>query len=480
MIAKIFTSVILITLFAASSNAQLDDLLKKGKKQISNITALDEQGTISTTLKDAYPIAFWLQDLDKIRQPVEPAEYSFNLEPGYYRFSVQSYCLHAGTYVKTNGYGYLMAPLMGSRSDIVQNILLRSAEHPDIEQKDVQRLIWNVEDKVKYSDWPNDFKIRVNPLLTPVETGTLDVNPTEVAADLLPDDLKASAKFYSDFRGKLKDPNTPYNELENIAVNQGLPPIGIGSRQISDGNWGAVGDGFYMRCFPEPYQHDYIELYRPRVIDVTKDDKGRITAMTDGVYKMDVTYMDEPGSNKIKLEDGKTYPIWRFKSVHFTGANPGEEYVMENNGWVIPSAYQIKDIMGGGEVLFSRAGDPKLQDYNDRNQQQKDFGDKIRDYIKDKLGDKSYGDNKDTRSLDDADHFKRGMDAALSDDPEKKMQWINKNLDMTVDTWHKSIDALGGNDGTPNNNPKKFDPTKHVSTPGNTSSQRLGNSTRKF
>ena len=72
------------------------------------------------------------------------------------------------------------------------------------------------------------------------------------------------------------------------------------------------------------------------------------------------------------------------------------------------------------------------------------------------------------------------MDAALSDDPEKKMQWINKNLDMTVDTWNKSIDALGGNDGSPNNNPKKFDPTKHVSTPGNTSSQRLGNSTRKF
>ena len=51
--------------------------------------------------------------------------------------------------------------------------------------------------------------------------------------------------------------------------------------------------------------------------------------------KIEVSYVDEPGSDVIKADDGKFYPIYRFKSVKFTGTNAGEEEIISDFWWMI-------------------------------------------------------------------------------------------------------------------------------------------------
>jgi hypothetical protein len=113
--------------------------------------------------------------------------------------------------------------------------------------------------------------------------------------------------------------------------------------------------------------------------------------------------------------------------------------------------------------------------------------DKMENYVKEKLGDKfnekTFGDNKDTKSLDDRKHFDEGMKAALSDDLKAKGQWIAKNTELTTDAWRDAANALAGNQDDANrdkNSKKRFDPSNRVSAPGNTSMQRLGTSIREY
>lgn len=472
----------IIFLFYQTGWAQIGDILKK----TAEITTLSEQEAITTSIKDAYPVAFWLSDLDKTYTPITD-DNSFNFVPGYYRLTLQTYCLHAGTYAPTQGSGYLMAPLLGKKNTLVRSILQRSAEHPEVQQKDVQLLIWDVEAGCKFSNLPVDFQSRVKPVLTNEEIALMQVDVKEIGSSLLPDNLKEAAMFYGNLRKKLVNPASTYEDIENYAVRQGIPSLGPGSKNVNPGNWAAVGNGFYMRSYPYDYTHSTIEIYRVPYVDVTYDEKGRITSCYDIEYKMEVSYEDSPGSDMITF-DGKQYPIWRFKTIHLTGTDINQDITVENQGWIIPSKYgKKKNNSGQGIVQFKREGDPTLQDYNSRNSEHNSFMDNMKNYVKEKLGDKfnekTFGDNKDTKSLDDKKHFDEGMKAALSEDFKSKGQWIAKNTELSTHAWQDAANALAGNEDDANRNKdskKRFDPTNRVSAPGNTSMQRLGTSTREF
>ena len=475
--------IIVFLFYAGIGFAQFGDLLKK----VTQVTTLSEEEAITTSIKDAYPVAFWLDELDKTSSPAISDDYSFNLAPGYYRFSLQTYCLHAGTYAPTQGSGYLIAPLLGKKNNLVSSILQRSADHSEIQQQDVQLLIWDVEAECKFSNLPVDFQSRVKPLLTNEDIALMEVDVKDIASSLLPDNLKELAQYYSNLRGKLVNPASSYEDIESYAVRSGIPVLGPGSKNVNPGNWAAAGNGFYMRSFPYSYPHSDIEIYRVPFVNVSYDNKGRITSCYDNENKIEVTYEDSPGSDMITF-NGKQYPIWRFKTVHLTGTDISQDLTFENQGWIIPSNFgKKKNNSGQGIVIYSRDGDPSLSDYNSRNSDHNSFMDKMENYVKEKLGDKfnekTFGDNKDTKSLDDRKHFDEGMKAALSDDLKAKGQWIAKNTELTTDAWRDAANALAGNQDDANrdkNSKKRFDPSNRVSAPGNTSMQRLGTSIREY
>ncbi len=109
--------VLLLFIIPSLVQAQFDDLLKK-----TAVPDLLEEKNITTSIDDAYPVSFWLNDLSD-RTPVEPEDYNAPLGPGYYTMTVQSYCLKAGTHGPTKGSGHLVAPIKGKRDNLVINIL---------------------------------------------------------------------------------------------------------------------------------------------------------------------------------------------------------------------------------------------------------------------------------------------------------------------------------------------------------------------
>jgi hypothetical protein len=146
-----FISVITLAIVLGSLHmcTQVSEILKEteqGIPRLSNLT--DEKSAITTGLSDAVTEVPFLDDFN----PEEPAPLTrldrgpnngFILDrPGLFELRCKSYCLHAGSYAPRKGDGYIYAPLKGPRAKMIQRILQKSVEHPEIPQTMVQTLIW--------------------------------------------------------------------------------------------------------------------------------------------------------------------------------------------------------------------------------------------------------------------------------------------------------------------------------------------------
>lgn len=469
---KIISAVFLLLVFSTITYSQFGDIIKK----LPGVPDWTPGGAVTTSIKDAYPVVPWLGSFEDYGDPQPITDY--NLAPGYYRAEIQTYCLHAGTYAPTDGDGYLIAPLLGNQSKLISSILKRSENYPNIPQHDIQTLLWGIEAGTKYSDYPVDFQARVKPLLTTEEIALMDVD-LSTAFNLVPSELKDVANMYGDMRKRMVDPSSNYQDLENIAIKNGVPPgLGPGSKDINPGNWSYMKDGFYIRTFPVSYPHSFIEIYRPANITVNKDSKNRITMLSNEGYSMEISYNDEQGMDVLQTTGNPNLPIWRYKQIVLKGPNAGEEMTLDNEGWMVRG--DGKPLKTGGSELsiLSLGGDPTYSEYQDRmnggNKAIKDFN----RYQKDRNM-KQLKDKQDEYWADY--HTMEGLKAATNPLNKKdQMSWINKTLNLVKDWWNQSSDALAGGDGTKTNEKKKFDPTNYVSAPGNTAKQRLAMSNRGY
>lgn len=479
---KIFLVLVLLFFTTTVSRAQFDDILKEVTKKVADVELLEEKN-VTTSIDDALPVAFWLKDLPEMTDPVEPESYDFNLEPGYYAFKLQSYCLKAGTHGPTKGYGYLLAPLLGKRSDLVYNIVSKSLNHPEIEQKDIQVLLWGIIYGAKFTDYSLDFQNRVRPLLTLAEIADLSLDLKNVPLDVMPDDIKKIAQYYKDLRARITNPNLTYNEISSYAMAQGIaPPEEPFSKYVEKGLWAYIGNGFYSRSMPEGYPTTYLELYRPAFISTFKDNLGRITSFENGGYKIEITYDDEPGRDAITFDNNTYYPIWRFKSVKLSGE--GEEMLIDDAGWMVkgngdPLKEKPEIFKNEGGSFYSRItnGDPDFSEYKGRIDRGKKTLKDFDEYRKEKI----LQDLKNKQSEYWADyHTMEGLKAATNPLNKKgQMNWIQKTLNMVTDWWNSSSGALAGDEGSIDNGKKKANFSKFPAVPATNGMQRIISSERK-
>ncbi len=197
---------------------------------------------------------------------------SIFLLPGAYELETRSYCLHAGTYVSdTGGNGYIYAPLVGDRRDIIQAILDRSSDHGEIPQRDVQVLIWAVLAKYEFTDMNSSMQRTVTALLTPDEIfelngGYMALVPDDMMSRVfgeLPEPLRAVMEAEAGLRNTLSRAGSTYEELEAIAVLPGNPPAQCNERDIPEGRWSLHPAGYYIRYFPSGYTHTRVEIWVP-------------------------------------------------------------------------------------------------------------------------------------------------------------------------------------------------------------------------
>lgn len=482
---KIIFLAIFSLFFASVSFAQIDDIFKKVTK--IGVPDWTPGGSVTTSINDAYPIVPWLNNFDDYGEPQPITD--FNLKPGYYRTEIQTYCLHAGTYGPTEGSGYLVAPLLGNQRDLISNILLKSESYPNIAQHDIQLLIWGIEAGTKFSDYPVDFQSRVKPLLTSEDIAKLSIDLTP-AFNMVPDELKDAANTYKDMRTRLVNPSSNYQDIENVAVKSGIPTIGPGSKTVNPGNWAYMSNGFYIRTFPVSYPETFIEIYRPSPVTVTKDNKNRISSFENDGCKMEIFYNDDPGMDILSTSGNPDVPIWRIKSILLHGPNAGQDLTLDNYpAWIVKDKGEA---INGSSANSHIDGDPSYSEYQSRIQSANQFLKDFNKYVQER-GNQYHGDGGNSSFYvtkysgtggDDEWANKQindGLHVALNPLNKKGQEsWIDKNVANTIDWFNQASDALAGGKDTGDKNPHKFNPTKHVSAPGNTNAQRLGMSARSY
>lgn len=448
---KIFLSFLFLFLFVQNTFSQIDDILKK----IPGVGDVFEEA-VTTSIKDAYPTAYWLKDLDKQVNLTSGVEYSQNLSPGFYKFDFKTFCLHAGAYSPTEGAGYLVAPLKGAKSKLIKNVLSRYGEHPDIDQKDVQMLIWGIEANQKFSSYPADFQLRVAPLLTPEEIALMEVDTKEIAMELLPQDVKDVLNLYSSLRDKMSNPMSTFEDIEQIAVKTGIAPIGKGSKNIDAGVWTSIGGGVFIRCYPHGYRQTDVEVYVPSDVTIKRDDKNRIISLDDGTNKIEMTYDDSPGANALNGQ----YPVYRFKSVTVIG---DETMSFNDKGWYIPSLSKVSG-------QYSRSDDPSLQEYNDRKKAGDDFIKSVKKSMPKKR--RSKVTTSEWYNLAELKQLELSLKPLLGID-ELNGSWYEADYRLAVDAVSSYISGLSGSKTGGSRN-TSMDINGLVFAPANTSNQRLG------
>lgn len=455
--------VFLFLIIPLSSYCQLDDLLDK---LLPDIPVWKPGNAITTSISDAYPIVTWLGKFDSSTAK-EIKNYK-NVQPGYYRDTIQSYCLHAGTYAPTSGNGYLIAPLKGTRASVIASILRKSFLNPHIRQSEIQSLIWSIEAGCKFSDFSNEFQTRMSPLLSISDLAILNLNVSTALATL-PLELQELNQFYSQFRVNLISKISDYSSLENFAVKIGIPSLGPNSRIINEGSWNYMSNGFFVRTYPKGYSVTVIEIYKPHTYKINKDKSGRIFSIErNDNSKIEINY-SSPNVNSITINN-KSVPILKFDAVKF--AKDMGNILVENNGWMI---FDQTDKMSVLTKNDSNIFYPSVEDYNHRKLNRRNTDLK---YLSKSLGIvevREFTDKvkKDWQLIND---FKDGLKDIIK---EQSLAAANgeifdieeffKDLDFYICEIYKNLKITN-----------TFDPCDFAAVPGNTYYQRLGLSTRKY
>jgi hypothetical protein len=196
----------------------------------------------------------------------------FVLQPGYYMLQDQSYCLHAGTHGPGGGDGYLYAPPKGSAEDAVMSVVRNSVQHPEIQQHDIQLLLWAIVARAKFEDLSRDLKVVASRLLTPRQLAALNRNALDAlqgnaltdALGGVPAPLREIARAEADLRQMLTTPGATFAEMERVAVLAGNTPRGPGSVDVPSGRWSMHPDGYYIRYIPSSYSSTRVEIWVPQ------------------------------------------------------------------------------------------------------------------------------------------------------------------------------------------------------------------------
>ncbi len=392
-ICACLASTLMITLLVTSKGAEpqtIRDIIKRATKtaeQIPDLNSfLEEKPAITTSLKDAVTEAPFLDDFSPKDTSLmtwlpRGSGGSFKLtRTGVFKFRSQSYCLHAGTYGPDRGEGYVYAPIMGPRAAVIKAILQRTWNRPEIDQDNIQTLIWAVLARIRINDMSDENLDLALSILTKSEIaelngGALGEVPDEVldnAKSRLPAAIHQVIEAEAQLRNLLTVPGTTYSELERVAVLTGEHERGKDSRDIPDGRWSYHPDGFFIRYFPHGYRTTEIELSVPGAFTIRRDNRRRIILVDDRHgHAMEFTYNDE--TSPLSASGDSNVSGFTFKSVRYRYRAKGHPerglyQVMEwtGQGWALLGLPNGK---GEFRASSARYADAKRRYESSRNHQ---------------------------------------------------------------------------------------------------------------
>jgi hypothetical protein len=479
---------------AAAAQIRIPNLPLPKDLPLPNLDGLLRGGSpISTTMKDARGEVPFLDHLDP--RPGDLASLrnntgTFTLKPGYWAMELQSFCFRPGTRGprRTDGRGYLYGQIAGPDSAIFVDMLSKYSTLRNVDQRDMQVLIWALLSRTKIRNMNPEMQALAVRVLTPVQiaaldSGALDVVPPDMrrrAFDALPAEVRAIADAENRIRDVMYRANYSYRELERIAVIDSPEPKS--GRQIPRQRWSVHPNGYLIRFKPNSYASTRVEIAVPPRVTIRRDSRGRIASIDFGDGRRTETEYDDsipawdPSPNLLAVG-------YAFKTIRMTMPGPNgrsKEVVLRNKGWTWVTRRATR--LSRQHVMFALFRQPSLGERFDAwkeryDQWNEEFQERL-DYYRERWERNTEpppSTDDAIRDLEDSEHYRDGLDAALRGDTGDRLEWIIDNQERqnralesaTVLIW--TLPTESTTDDTP-----EYVPPRDIAIPACPDCQRLG------
>jgi hypothetical protein len=193
----------------------------------------------------------------------------FVLAPGFYEAEFKTYCLQPGTPDPTQGDAYLQGPLTGYRKDIIESVLLNSREKPELDQRNIQLLLWSVVSGSNFNNLSYTVQADAMNLLTPKQVFILKGGVGGVIKT-----VSQSSNIFNagkSMQRLFETGITSYESFEHLAVLKEASQIR--RKDVKYDQWYRQKENYYVRYFPESYKKVRIQVYVP---DGLMDAEGKV------------------------------------------------------------------------------------------------------------------------------------------------------------------------------------------------------------
>ena len=183
----------------------------------------------------------------------------FVLKPGFYETEFKTYCLQPGTPDPRKGDAYYQGSVTGYRKEIVETVLLNSRDKREIDQKNIQLLLWSVVSGSNFNSLPYNVQSDAMKLLTSKQIFELKGGVMGVIKNVSYSSGLLSAN--NDMKRLFETGIHSYEAYEKLAVRTEQ------SRVIKKGvkydQWYKQKENYYVRYFPDSYKKVKIQIYVP-------------------------------------------------------------------------------------------------------------------------------------------------------------------------------------------------------------------------
>jgi hypothetical protein len=183
----------------------------------------------------------------------------FVLKPGFYEAEFKTYCLQPGTPDPREGDAYLQGPVTGYRKNIVESILLNSRDKNEIEQKNIQLLLWSTVSGADYNKLSQSVKADAARLLTPKQLFELKGGVMGMIKNVSQSTGILNAN--SDIKKLFETSINSYDAYEKIAVRREQSKVI--KKGVKYDQWYKQTENYYVRYFPVSYKKVRIQVYMP-------------------------------------------------------------------------------------------------------------------------------------------------------------------------------------------------------------------------
>jgi hypothetical protein len=182
------------------------------------------------------------------------------LSEGFYEADFKSYCLQPGTPSPSDRDAYRQGTLTAYRKDIVETILRNSLKKPELEQRNIQLLLWSVVSGSDFRKLSWEVQSTAQQLLSrkqifELQGGVMGIVKTVSMA--LPE-----TGATNQMKQLFEMGTSSYETFERVAVLQQASHIT--RTEIKKDQWYKQADGYWLRYFPSSYQHVKIQVYVPQ------------------------------------------------------------------------------------------------------------------------------------------------------------------------------------------------------------------------